>query len=180
MFPKVFYWASCLPEMHFPNPSVAMRISRELKPMLCDNLEGWDGIGVGMGWEVGGRFKRKGTYVYLWLFHVDVWKKQTQYYKAIILQLKIKLVWLWLNFLWTFILQCIWSSIMCWFRVNGGNRLEVFLPLKLHFPVLFCAVTSQKWFHSTLPPCWCIKSLSFSSSNPLNSFDLLDDWKQKE
>ena len=42
-----------------------------------DNLEGWD--------QVGG-----GTYVYLWLIHVDVWQKLTQYYKAIILQLKKK------------------------------------------------------------------------------------------
>ena len=29
------------------------------------------------------------TYVYLWLIHVDVWQKPTQYCKAIILQLKI-------------------------------------------------------------------------------------------
>ena len=41
-----------------------------------------------MGWEVGGRFKTKETYVYLWLIHVDVWQKPTQYGKAIILQLK--------------------------------------------------------------------------------------------
>ena len=27
--------------------------------------------------------------MYLWLIHVDVWQKLTQYYKAIILQLKI-------------------------------------------------------------------------------------------
>ena len=27
--------------------------------------------------------------MYLWLIHVDVWQKPTQYYKAIILQLKI-------------------------------------------------------------------------------------------
>ena len=33
---------------------------------------------------------REGTYVYLWLIHVDVWQKPTQYYKAIILRLKIK------------------------------------------------------------------------------------------
>ena len=26
---------------------------------------------------VGGRFKRQGTYVYLWLIHVDVWQKLT-------------------------------------------------------------------------------------------------------
>ena len=43
--------------------------------MLCGNLE-W--------WEV-----REGTYVYLWLIHVDVWQKPTQYCKAIIFQLKI-------------------------------------------------------------------------------------------
>ena len=36
-----------------------------------------------------GRFKGEGTYVYLWLDHVDVWLRPTQYYKAIILQLKI-------------------------------------------------------------------------------------------
>ena len=32
--------------------------------------------------EVGGRFRREGTYVYLWLIHVDVWQKPAQYYKA--------------------------------------------------------------------------------------------------
>ena len=52
--------------------------------MFFDNLEGWDGQG-------GGRCKREETYVYLWLIHVDVWKKPTQYCKAIILQLKNKL-----------------------------------------------------------------------------------------
>ena len=43
-----------------------------------------------MGREVGRRFKREVTYVYLWLIHADVWEKPTQFYKAIILQLKIK------------------------------------------------------------------------------------------
>ena len=38
---------------------------------------------------MGGRFKMEGTFVYLWLIHVDVWQKQTQYCKIIILQLKI-------------------------------------------------------------------------------------------
>ena len=42
-----------------------------------------------MGWEVGERFKREETYVYLWLVHVDVWQKPTQHCKAVILQLKI-------------------------------------------------------------------------------------------
>ena len=39
---------------------------RELKQGLCINLEGYDGEGDG------GRFKREGTYVYLWLIHVQV------------------------------------------------------------------------------------------------------------
>ena len=43
----------------------------------------------GMTWEVGERFKRKGTYVYLWLIHTDVWPKPTQYGKAIILQVRV-------------------------------------------------------------------------------------------
>ena len=50
--------------------------------MLRDTLEGW---------EVGGRFKREGTSVRLWLVHIHVWQKPTQYCRAIILQLKIKL-----------------------------------------------------------------------------------------
>jgi len=40
-----------------------------------------------MEWEVGARFKREGTYVYL--IHDDVWQKPTQYCIAIILQLEI-------------------------------------------------------------------------------------------
>ena len=50
--------------------------------MLCDNLEGWDGV-------VGGRFKREGTYVYLELIHTVVQERLTYQCKAIILQLKI-------------------------------------------------------------------------------------------
>ena len=41
-----------------------------------------------MGREVGGRFQREGTYVYLGLICVDAWQKPTQFCKAIILQLK--------------------------------------------------------------------------------------------
>ena len=48
-----------------------------------------------MGWQVGGRFWREGTYVYLWLIQVGVWQKPTQYYKAIILQIKINLKETW-------------------------------------------------------------------------------------
>ena len=46
-------------------------------------LEEGDGEGDGR------KFKREWIYVYLWLIHVDVWKKPTQHYKTIILQLKI-------------------------------------------------------------------------------------------
>ena len=39
---------------------------------------------------MGGRFKREGMYIYLWLNHVVVWQKPIQHCKAIILQLKKK------------------------------------------------------------------------------------------
>ena len=39
---------------------------RELKQGLCINLEG------GLGRDMGRSFKREGTYVHLWLLHVDV------------------------------------------------------------------------------------------------------------
>ena len=39
---------------------------RKLKQGLCINLGG------GMGREMGGRFKREGIYVYLWLIHVEI------------------------------------------------------------------------------------------------------------
>ena len=42
-----------------------------------------------IGWEIRGSFKRDGTYLYLWLIHVDVWQKPIQYCQAVILQLKI-------------------------------------------------------------------------------------------
>ena len=42
-----------------------------------------------MGWSLRGRFKREGTYVYLWLIHIVVWQKPTHCI-AFILQLKKK------------------------------------------------------------------------------------------
>ena len=51
--------------------------------MQCDNLEGWDGVGGGREVLEGG------SYVYLWLIHVDVWQEPIQQCKAIILQLKL-------------------------------------------------------------------------------------------
>ena len=41
---------------------------------------------------MGGRFKREGAYVYLWLILVDVLQKTTEFCKTIILQLKNKLI----------------------------------------------------------------------------------------
>ena len=40
-----------------------------------------------MGHEGGGRSRREGAYLFLWLTHADIWQKSTQYCKAIILQL---------------------------------------------------------------------------------------------
>ena len=42
----------------------------------------------GMGWEVGRSFKREGTYIYLWLIHIDVSQKLTRYCRTLIFQLK--------------------------------------------------------------------------------------------
>ena len=39
---------------------------------------------------------REGTWVYLWLIHVDVWQKPIQYCKAIILQLKINYIYVYI------------------------------------------------------------------------------------
>ena len=41
-----------------------------------------------MGWEAGGRLKREGAYICLWLVHVDVWLKPTQYCRVIYLAIK--------------------------------------------------------------------------------------------
>ena len=45
--------------------------------MLCDDLEGWDGVRWGWGWEGGSRGR---GHVYTM---VDIWQKPTQYCKAI-------------------------------------------------------------------------------------------------
>ena len=38
---------------------------------------------------MGGRLKKEGTHIHLWLIHVDMWQKANQYCKTISLQLKI-------------------------------------------------------------------------------------------
>ena len=55
-------------------------MAKKLKSRLCMNLEGWDGE------EKGGKFKREGIYVYLWLIRVKLLQKTTKFCKAIILQ----------------------------------------------------------------------------------------------
>ena len=52
-------------------------------PVLCDNQGG------GVGWKVEGGSRGGETYICLWLIHIDIWQKLTQYCKAIILQLKV-------------------------------------------------------------------------------------------
>ena len=50
--------------------------------MLCNDLNGWDGGGVG------GRSKQKGIYENIRLIHVIVQQKLAQHCKAIIYQFK--------------------------------------------------------------------------------------------
>ena len=52
------------------------------KMVLWDNQEGW------VGNKVEGGFRMGGAHVHLWLTHVNVWQKPSQYCKVIILQLK--------------------------------------------------------------------------------------------
>ena len=52
--------------------------------MLCDNLERWDGVGLGR------EFQREGTYIYLWLTCVVVWQKLTQCYNYPPLKINLK------------------------------------------------------------------------------------------
>ena len=55
------------------------------KLVLCDNLEAWDGVG-------GEKEVQEGKDICIPMADsCNVWQKLTQYYKAIILQLKINL-----------------------------------------------------------------------------------------
>ena len=71
-----------------------------------------------MEWEVGRRFKRERTYVYLWLIHVDVWQKPTQYcnYPSIKNKLrknKVKQTYLENSIIVPEIIGDIWGSRLC-------------------------------------------------------------------
>ena len=97
-----------------------------------------------MGQEMGGRLQREGIYAYLWLTHVEVWQKTTKFYKAIILQLKNKLIKRnttgiediprWLR--WWISLQCRRPRFNPWVRKNPwrreGQPTPVFLPAEFH------------------------------------------------
>ena len=61
---------------------------KKLKQGLCINLEGWD------GGEMGERLKTKGIYVYLWLIHVKVDRKQHNSVKQLSFNKKINLIFL--------------------------------------------------------------------------------------
>ena len=62
-----------------------LRCLREAKQGLRTNPELG---GAGKGREMGGSFKREGTYVHLRLIHDDAWQKMTKLCKAIVFQLK--------------------------------------------------------------------------------------------
>ena len=71
-------------------PWVKQRASGKLltqwaQPVLCDNLDGWDGVGSGREVQEGGY-----KYIYLGLIHAVVWQKPIQHCKAIIFQSKKK------------------------------------------------------------------------------------------
>ena len=48
----------CSPDPQLLHPRKILGLRVRNGDLLYDNPEGWD------GWEVGGRFKREGTYVY--------------------------------------------------------------------------------------------------------------------
>ena len=59
---------------------------RELNPGLCDNPEGWDRVRDGRCVQEGGAIGRG------LILADDIWQRPTQYCKAIVLQLKQKIV----------------------------------------------------------------------------------------
>ena len=59
-------------------------MSQGIQTEALSNLGGWNRMGR---WEEG---SREGTYVCLWLIHVDISQKTTKFCKAIIFQLKNK------------------------------------------------------------------------------------------
>ena len=58
-----------------------MHEARHPNLVLWDNPEGWGGEGEERV------VQHEGTHVYLWLIHVDIWQKPSQYCKVIIVKL---------------------------------------------------------------------------------------------
>ena len=80
---------TCRHRMWNRRPMGSRRITQGAQQGALWQPAGGGGGGGRRGW--GGRLRRVGMRVCLWLIHVVVWQKPTQYCKAIILQLKINL-----------------------------------------------------------------------------------------
>ena len=85
-----------------------------------------------------GRFRREGTYVYLWLIHHVAWQKSTQYWKVIILQLKkhtchthirLMLLGLRIHIHLTSIDDFFFQSVIYFIMIS----VYIFIPLSIHF-----------------------------------------------
>ena len=88
-----------------------------------------------MGQEVGGRFKREGPCVCLWLTHADVWQRPAQYCKAIILQLKNKLNIKTINKTYQPITHTHTQKIPG--RAGQGKHKDAFFLIRFLVPALF-------------------------------------------
>ena len=85
------WWAAVYGVEQSPTRLKRLSSSSSRKLLYNKGISAWCSVMTlkgGPGAEVGGRFKREGSYVYLQLIHPGVQKKPTQYCKAIILQLK--------------------------------------------------------------------------------------------
>ena len=91
---------------------------------------------------MGERLKREGTGMYLWLIHVDVWQKPTQYCKAIILQLKINK----LKKFFKEILICLCGGVVV--LPNCSEKVRHFLPDDPAFPAEMKACAHKDWCSS--------------------------------
>lgn len=85
----------------------------------------WQPRGMGWGRSVGGRFRREGPYVNLWLIHVVKWQEAIQHCKAYIL------------FGFSISSQRINFATLCWTEPKSS---------KVNFDVIEC-------IHGLLPMC---------------------------
>ena len=105
----------------------------------------------GKGRQEAGRYHREGKYVYLWLIHVDVWQKPTQYYKPIILQLKIffkklkeKIVVHIYNRLLNYKKNAFESALMSWMNLEPIAHSELSQKEKDKYCILMHVYVIQK------------------------------------